>query len=428
MARPATGNVVTRKLATGVTRYSLRFRAHGQRVYETLGTDADGWDSARAHEALEDRLAEVRLGAYVTARRGNGTVENTAELTFHEFGSQWLAMVEPELAATTVDSIRWRLSYVLLPFFQHHKLSEISVSEVDRYRAAKVRERDLLKAAREAGEQTDRRPLSNSTINRTIGLLAQILDVAVEYGHLPANPARGKRRKLKASRPQRPYLDSARQIAALLDAAAELDHESRADRQHVNRRAQLATLLFAGLRISEFLALQWRDVDLAGSWLTVGRSKTDAGRRKVKIRPVLRDALVELRVGIEPAPSAFVFGTAAGKPQNPSNVRARVVARAVQRANERLQEAGEAPMPALTPHGLRRSFASLLYGIGEPPPVVMAEMGHTDPALALAIYALAMRRDEGENERLRALVDGVDLPGLGIGGSHVPNSSARGSY
>jgi hypothetical protein len=42
----------------------------------------------------------------------------------------------------------------------------------------------------------------------------------------------------------------------------------------------------------------------------------------------------------------------------------------------------------------------------------MAEMGHTDPALALAIYAHAMRRDEGENDRLRALVEGVEIEGL----------------
>ena len=49
------------------------------------------------------------------------------------------------------------------------------------------------------------------------------------------------------------------------------------------------------------------------------------------------------------------------------------------------------------------------YGIGEPPPVVMQELGHTDPALALSIYAHAMRRDDGENERLRALVEGADL-------------------
>lgn len=85
------------------------------------------------------------------------------------------------------------------------------------------------------------------------------------------------------------------QIAALLDAAGELDRESRTDRQHINRRAQLATLVFAGLRISELLASGWADVDLAAGWLTVGESKTDAGRRKVKIRPVLRDVLAELR-------------------------------------------------------------------------------------------------------------------------------------
>jgi integrase len=420
------------KLANGDTRYAIKFRAHGERVYESLGTDAEGWDRARAQEALKDRLAEVRLGKYIAARPRAGEPDNAAEPTFHQFASQWFAMVEQELRPTTVDAVRWRLSYVLLPFFQHHRLSDISIAEVDRYRAAKVRERDLLTAARARGEQTDRRPLSNSTINRTIGLLAQILDVAVEYGYLPANPARGKRRKLKADRPQRPYLDSARQIAALLEAAADLDGESRADRLHVNRRAQLATLIFAGLRISEFLALRCRDVDLAGGWLTVGQSKTEAGRRKVKIRPVLRDVLLELRAGVaprhpvpgtgdtlrrptQPVPQngdSLVFGTAAGTPQNPSNVRTRVVAKAVKRANERLQEAGEPPLPALTPHGLRRSFASLLYGIGEAPTVVMQEMGHTDPALALAIYAHAMRRDDGENERLRALVDGVDLPGL----------------
>ncbi|MGP0048684.1 MAG: hypothetical protein ACLPZR_07510 [Solirubrobacteraceae bacterium] len=34
-------------------------------------------------------------------------------------------------------------------------------------------------------------------------------------------------------------------------------------------------------------------------------------------------------------------------------------------------------------------------------------MGHTDPALALRVYAQVMRRDEGEKARLRALVDGV---------------------
>ena len=33
----------------------------------------------------------------------------------------------------------------------------------------------------------------------------------------------------------------------------------------------------------------------------------------------------------------------------------------------------------------------MLYALGESPPVVMAEMGHTDPGLALKVYAQAMR-------------------------------------
>lgn len=173
----------------------------------------------------------------------------------------------------------------------------------------------------------------------------------------------------------------------------------------MNRRGQLTTLIFAGLRIGEFLALRWGDVDLAGGWITVRKSKTDAGRRKVKVRPVLRDVLLAHKP-LDASPDAYVFGTAQGKQQNPSNIRARVIAKAIERANERLEDAGEPPLPRLTPHGLRRTFASLLYGIGEASPVVMAELGHTDPGLALSIYAQAMRREDGENDRLRSLVGG----------------------
>jgi len=76
--------------------------------------------------------------------------------------------------------------------------------------------------------------------------------------------------------------DSADQIAALLDAARQLDADARADRRHVARHATLAVLIFAGLRIGELLDLRWRDVDLAHSRLRIGRAKTDAGIRHVK--------------------------------------------------------------------------------------------------------------------------------------------------
>jgi hypothetical protein len=49
----------------------------------------------------------------------------------------------------------------------------------------------------------------------------------------------------------------------------------------------------------------------------------------------------------------------------------------------------------------------VLYTLGESPLVVMQEMGHRDPALALRVYAQAMRRDEHQQAQLRALLEGV---------------------
>jgi hypothetical protein len=56
----------------------------------------------------------------------------------------------------------------------------------------------------------------------------------------------------------------------------------------------------------------------------------------------------------------------------------------------------------------------------------MAEMGHTDPKLALSIYAQAMRRDEGEGERLRALVEGADWAAMGSGGLEADSAPPAG--
>jgi len=80
----------------------------------------------------------------------------------------------------------------------------------------------------------------------------------------------------------------------------------------------------------------------------------------------------------------------------------------VKRADGNLAERDLAPLPPkITPHSLRRTFCSLLYALGETPPVVMQEMGHTHPALALRVYAQAMRRSEDERAQLAALMEGT---------------------
>jgi len=77
----------------------------------------------------------------------------------------------------------------------------------------------------------------------------------------------------------------------------------------------------------------------------------------------------------------------------------------VARANERL----DTPLPeGLTPHSLRRTFASLLFSNGDELPYVMGQLGHTHANMTLGIYANVMQRKYGERERLKALVNGVD--------------------
>ncbi len=325
--------------------------------------------------------------------------------TFHEFAEQWWVEREHEWADRTRVDYRWRLEAYLLPFFAEHVLSTITIAEVDRYKA----------------HELARGQLGPSSVNKTLVLLSAILESAEERELIARNPARGRRRRVRERTPARTYLDTAGQLAALLDAAGELDAEGRAHPQPekglVARRAVVATLVFAGPRIGELCRLRWQDVDLATGRLRIGEAKTDAGRRDVRLLPVLRSELAALKsrsLDGRAEPDGYVFATATGRQPSDGNIRKRVLSKSIERANTRLAERGEAPLPeGITPHSLRRTFASVLYAIGENPAEVMAQLGHTHPGLALRLYARAMRLDEGERERLKGLVEGPQLAVIG---------------
>jgi len=166
------------------------------------------------------------------------------------------------------------------------------------------------------------------------------------------------------------------------------------------------------------MALRWRDVDLARGTIMVRAAKTDAGVRTVNLLPILRDELADCRARLDPPADALVFGTATGKAKGASNVRNRLLVKAIAEADQRLAKAGTGQLPSgLTPHSLRRTFASLLFALGERPPYVMAQMGHTTADLTLTIYARHMDRRDREPERLKALVNGDVLDAKGAGAS-----------
>jgi integrase len=409
----------------------LRFTAYGKRRHIPVGAIS----AEAAERKLTQTIADVQRGQWLPPEPVQAPPEPELALLFHAFAEETWTRIEGQLEENTRDDYRWRLEVHLIPYFGEMPLNVIDFDAIERYIAYKLAENKRITQAIEDGEPlieeyTDRigrkckrtiEPLSPRSINMTLTLLSAFLERAAKRKLIDGNAARDKDLRVKEKAPTRSYLDSAGQIATLLDAAGRLDAKAASNRRHVERRAMLAVLVFAGLRINELCALRWRDVDLAGGWISTG-SKTDAGTRRVKIRGALRDELLNLRQRHQDAKQgAYVFPTATGGEQSPDNFRSRVLGKpatvkdaeevagkgTIGEANRQLEADGLAPLPAkLTPHSLRRTFCSLLYALGEDPGTVMDEMGHTDPALALRVYRQAMRRSEDEKAALQALVEG----------------------
>jgi integrase len=405
MPRRATGEVIERRRGDRRT-FALRFRAYGRRHFLTLGSSDEGWTRQRAEAELRYVLADVERGVW--APELARPAEGPATPTFHEFASEWLESRRAELRPASIADYSWQLCNHLLPFFHQHRLPQITVAEVDRYREFKVREALL----------------GPESINKTITRLGQILAVAEERDLIARNPVRvnTRNRKLKTKRRRPVFLESAEQIVVMIDAATELDAKPEA--RTAGRRALIATLIYAGLRIGEATALRWRDIDLANGRISVGDSKTEAGIRLVDVLPALRDELTSHRHAAATAgPDDLVFPTSSGSRRDKDNARERVIRPVVAAADELLARRGHSPLPeGVTAHKLRHTFASILYVRGEDPAYVMAQLGHSDPGFTLRVCAHAMRRDEGDKDRLRAFVEGRDWAPMGTA---LPPSRSR---
>lgn len=403
MARRVKGEVIPRPGKTGIG-YMLRFTAYGARRSVTLNS-RDGWTEAKARVELANVLADVRRGTWKPWAESPAP-EPSTDPTFHEFASLWLADREPGLAARTVEDYRWALSNHLLPFFADHRLSQITIAEVDRYKAAKLgeRERGLVK-----------RPLSNDSINKTIKRLAQVLDVAVEYGYIGANAASGSRRRLKPDRPRRARLE-AEQVVTLMQVAGE-------------HRALLATAIMAGgLRVSELTALRWRDVNLAEHRLTVADAKSPAGCREVDLAPDLRDELADHKASSSfNGRDDFVFPTGRGTRRDRNTVRTRILYPAIERANALLEATGRPLIAAdVTFHSLRRTYASLLAEAGADAAYTKAQIGHRSAKLTLEVYTDVGNRRHGANETVGMLLRAVETAHNGTNQPRVMSPSPTG--
>jgi integrase len=227
--------------------------------------------------------------------------------------------------------------------------SEISVAKIKEYRQQIHSENEQIRHAAEAGRplrdaRTGQglRTLSNASINQTLRTLALILDDAEDAEWIERNPARAKRTREPAERGQHPGVLNVDEFLDLLEAATQIDRlhrpqtlekasiirglrdaarldwkaigrrigvapttamylygcaESQTDPSWSPRRAVIATLGLASLRIGEFCQLGNRDINLSHAQLHIGNAKTAAGVRTLDIHPRLLDELGAYRAG-----------------------------------------------------------------------------------------------------------------------------------
>ena len=205
-------------------------------------------------------------------------------------------------------------------------------------------------------------------------------------------------------------------VVDLLNASGEWER-SLPEHQHYRRRAVLAALCIAGPRISELTNAPRARLDLYGGRLRVGEAKTEAGLRDLELTAFLLDEL-RTHLGAIPAklreshgPAMPVFPTGTGGRLSASNVRNRLLNETVRRVNKRRAKAGRMLLPErVTPHTLRRTFASLALAAGRDPRWVMAQLGHTDARLTLNLYAQVMQRQRVDEALIWQLMRFPDEP------------------
>ena len=380
MARPS-GFVYRLEKARGASWWAKYRLPDGTQVKRKIGPawagrgrPADGHFTKRlAEDWLHDRLEEVcrEAAASLASPPAGATRAAVApSVTFAEAAAEYLRFAEQDRGCkpSTVRGYRNAIKVHLLPVFGEMKLEDITVQEIERWRAGMSSVRV-------------QRELSNKTKNNLLVLMHAIFRHAVKLYGLPANPvASVDRFRVRSSGDIQVF--SPEEVWALVRAAG-----SDAD------AAIFLTAAFTGLRRGELLGLRWRDIDFAGSTIRV-RASYAAGKlttpksgkvRAVPMAPDVASALAKLGDRARyTGDDDFVFAGEAGPPLDGDALSSRY--------RDALSRAGLRPLRF---HDLRHTFGTRMIAKADIRRV-QEWMGHADIQTTMKYLHYAPRDEDAE--------------------------------
>jgi integrase len=336
--------------SSGATRYRVRYRTPDRRQ-----TDRRGFRTKREAEVWANQLeVDKRRGAYVAPAAGR--------VKLGEYAREWLDS-KHKLKPSTRATYRVIVDTVIAT------RADVALGDISRQL---VREwvADL---------SVD---LAPATVHKSIGVLRQVLAMAVAENRLVMNPVDGVELPPVTAAEQR-FL-TLEQLRTLADAAG--DH-----------RPLVYVLGTCGLRFGEVAELRWRDLDLEKKQIRIARSVTlvdgvfeigspKSGRGRTVSVPALVAEMLD-----PGAPDTLIFPDSQGGHMRGNNVRRRWWSQAVAAAElfprTETNAAGE-PVTVydFKLHELRHTAASLAIQAGANIKALQNMLGHESAGLTLDRY------------------------------------------
>lgn len=248
--------------------------------------------------------------------------------------------------------------------------------------------------------------LSGKTLLHYHQFLSAMLETAVQWQYIPANPC-ARVKPPKAPQAETAYLDEmqAAQLIAALDG------------EPPQYRTAILLLLNTGLRRGELCGLEWADVDFTRGTLSIQRNllylpgkglytdtpKTKSSARTIRLPSPCIPLLEQHRawqeeyrasLGDQWIESGRLFTSADGSPIHPDTLTS-WFSGFIKRHN----------LPKVTLHGLRHTNASLLIAAGTNIRTVSSRLGHSQTSTTTNIYAHAIQSaDAAAAEALESIL------------------------
>lgn len=190
---------------------------------------------SECRKKLATAISEIdRTGTYVKAQR----------YTFEEWTQEWLKTFCVDLKPRTTDDYKRKLETHILPVFGKTQLSAITSIQIQRFVNTVT--------------GVNGRPLSAKSVKNLHGILSSALHQAVLSGLIPSNPATNVRLPKIEKPALKPLMDE------------DLTKFMKACQSHPLGNLFIFAA-FTGLRQSELLGLQWRDIDFDSGTIHVCR-------------------------------------------------------------------------------------------------------------------------------------------------------------